>query len=72
MVATCRLDHYISGNWQHFPAVNTERTITGRRKLPRQASLEGGLTPGSHGGWACTLHPAQQPAKGLAGKSGHG
>lgn len=54
-----------------LPVVNTERTITGRRKLPRQASLEGGLKllEAMVGGHAPSI---QHTAKGLAGKRGHG
>ena len=62
MVATCRLNHYSSGNWQHFPAVNTDRTITGRRhNCLDRAHREALLLEAMVGGHAPSIqHSSQQ------------
>lgn len=62
MVAACRLNHYSSGNWQRFPAVNTERTITGRRhNCLGRAHREAWLLEATVGGHASSIqHSSQQ------------
>lgn len=62
MVAACRLNHYSSGNWQHFPAVNTERTVTRRRhNCLSRAHREAWLLEATVRGHASSIqHSSQQ------------